>query len=134
VKRFRPPSRRLSRLPRNAAFIALAFLALVVKVAVPTGFMVASPGSGAGFPLVICTGHGPMVAHHGEDKGDSKAKSDAPCAFAGQSVAATTAIAAPIGAVVYWRAVTPRLSAVLSSPGRGLAAPPPPSHAPPIIL
>ncbi|HEX4179213.1 MAG TPA: hypothetical protein VHY32_00330 [Caulobacteraceae bacterium] len=127
-------SRTLSRLPRNAAFLALALLALVVKVAVPTGFMVAAPGSGAGFPLVICTGHGPVVTHRADDKGENKAKPDAPCAFAGQSIALQTALAAPIGGAVYWRVIAPDHRGVGLAPGRGLAAPPPPSQAPPIIL
>ena len=127
-------ARILSRLPRNAAFLALALLALAVKVAVPSGFMVAAPDSGASFPLVICTGHGPVLAHHAGDKGDSKAKSDAPCAFAGQSAAAEIALAAPIGGAVYGRAVAPVLSRGTLTPGRGLAAPPPPSQAPPVTL
>ncbi len=126
--------RILSRLPRNAAFLALALLALVVKVAVPAGFMVAAPGTGAGFPLVICTGHGPVLAHPAGDKGDSKAKPDAPCAFSGQSAAAGTAPAKPIGGQVYWLAVAPIRDRIALTPGRGLAAPPPPSQAPPVTL
>lgn len=127
-------ARILSRLPRNAAFLALALLALAVKVAVPAGFMVAAPGAGVGFPLVICTGHGPVLAHPAGEKGDSKAKPDAPCAFAGQSAAAETAVAAPVGGPVYWLAVAPNQIRTTPTPGRGLAAPPPPSQAPPVTL
>lgn len=127
-------SRSRHPLALRAAFLTLALLALVVKVAVPAGFMVAAPGSGAGFPLVICTGHGPMTVHPGGEKGGEKVHSDAPCAFAGHAVSAAPPIGAPIGGSLAYAAVEADPAGVRLAPGLGLAAPPPPSQAPPAVL
>jgi len=60
--------------------VALSVLAIALKVLTPSGFMLADQGSG--FPLVICTGQGPMVlADHGELEGPSKSPPNPPCAF-----------------------------------------------------
>jgi hypothetical protein len=128
------PTRSRPPLVLRAAFLTLAMLALVVKVAVPTGFMVASPGSGAGFPLVICTGHGPMIAHPNGEKGGEKARSDAPCAFAGHAVSAAPPISAPLPGSFFFANVLASPAGVRLAPGRGLAAPPPPSQGPPTLL
>ena len=124
----------------RAAFLTLAFLALVMKVAVPSGFMIAAPGSGAGFPLVICTGHGEILKTLPDGKGgrskggESKSKSDAPCAFAGHAAPPTPAVGPEIAVATFAHAIqliTIRFDLV---PGRGLAAPPPPSQGPPTLL
>ena len=119
----------------RAAFLTLAFLALVVKVAVPNGFMVAAPGSGAGFPLVICTGHGEITKTTPDGKGgESKGKSDAPCAFAGHAAPPTPAVGPEIAVAGFVHAAAPPAIRFDLVPGRGLAAPPPPSQGPPTLL
>ena len=114
-------------------FIALAALALAVQFLVPQGYMVsrdrASPG------LVICTGHGPLqLPDRPRTPGKAPKSSDAPCAFAAHGIATPPP---QIASLVIWsfeyvdRPVTPRFDL---APGRGLAAPPPQSHAPPAVL
>jgi hypothetical protein len=119
----------------RAAFLTLAFLALLVKVAVPTGFMVAAAGSGPGFPLVICTGHGEITKTTPDGKGgESKGKSDAPCAFAGHAAPPTPSAGPEIAAASFAHAAPPPVICFDLVPGRGLAAPPPPSQGPPTLL
>lgn len=105
----------------------LAALALAVQLAVPQGFM---PARANGAPtLVICTGHGPLVAMPDQAPGKT---SDTPCTFAAH-VAAPVAVAIPIRApylVAYAKVVSPGVFA--TEPDSGLAAPPPPSQAPPL--
>jgi hypothetical protein len=119
------------------AFLTLAVLALVMKVAAPPGFMFAAEDRGAhgapAFALVICTGHGPLDL--GKDKGgQSKQRADAPCAFAGHAAPPTPAFGAAIPLADFAGYAAP--VAVLADliPGRGLAAPPPPSQGPPLFL
>jgi hypothetical protein len=115
--------------------LALALLAVLVAVLVPPGYMTAA---GAGGPsLVICTGHGPLTLAPGDQKGSHKAPKARPnslCAFTGHGVAVTDG-SAPVVAVRF-RAVAPAIQRILAdlTPGRGLAAPPPPSQAPPAYL
>jgi hypothetical protein len=113
----------------------LVVAALMVRLAVPAGWMPRASGAG----LMLCSGqsvapppaHAGMAGmHHAPD--DEEAPQ--PCAFS----AVYAATIAP--ADIPW--VTPVLAieSVLSvrrpgtAPGRGLAAPPPPSHAPPHTL
>ena len=78
--------RHLLRHHRHLAGLVLA-LALLLKVVVPSGFMVSSTtGSVA---IVICDGHGPMTAsatmadmHHRGEKQNHQG-GDSPCAFSG---------------------------------------------------
>jgi hypothetical protein len=115
----------------RGVFLTLVVLALAMKVIVPPGFMLASD---AGAPrIAVCTGHGAMAMN---DPSGSKAPahktSDTPCAFAGSvtppAPALVATIAEPLAIVVELLAgQTPDDLA----PGRGLAAPPPQSHAPP---
>ena len=114
-------------------FLALAFIALAIKVLVPPGFMVANQGAGA-LPLVICTGHGPLTLDLSKDKAPGgKASHDAPCAFAGHGAAPTPTSFAPVSAPFAIATSAPTLLAVDVAPGRGLAAPPPPSRGPPVL-
>ena len=111
--------------------LTLVVFALAIKVLVPPGFMVASDTSA--FPLVICTGHGPLVlGGHGDQKGPSHKTSDAPCPFAGSSTPPTPTVTATVAEPLE----TPVEQVVGATsadqtPGRGLAAPPPQSRAPP---
>lgn len=116
--------------------LALVALALVVKVLVPPGFMVAA-NNGGGQALVICTGHGALqLTVHATDpsKPPPQKKSDAPCAFSGSATPPSPSLVAAI-AEPYAHAALPIVAVRPSyvAPGRGLAAPPPPSQAPPIF-
>ncbi|MEI6441362.1 MAG: hypothetical protein WCO83_14285 [Alphaproteobacteria bacterium] len=113
--------------------LALSVLAIALKSLTPSGFMLADQGSG--FPLVICTGQGPLViADHGDQKAPAHKTSETPCAFAGLG---TPLAPEPMGQIA---AISPiELHAILQTPWidhrpeRRLAAPPPQSHAPPAL-
>ena len=114
------------------AFYALALLALLFKVYVPTGFMVGDGGT-----VVICTGMGPMKmadTYREAPAAPDKHKTDHACPFAGN---AAPPLAPLIGAaLVAPTALETRTDTVALNvaPGRGLAAPPPPSTGPPLLL
>jgi len=117
----------------RSVFLTLALLALVLKVLVPQGFMVSNKGEG--FPLVICTGHGVQTvaaANHDGSKAPLQKKSDVPCAFAGGVTPPAPSHLAVLSEP--YAAQADRIGAVRLRdliPGRGLAAPPPPSQGPP---
>ena len=114
-------------------FIVLAALALLMQLLVPQGFMVRADAADPG--LVICTGHGAfVVADRRHPVKAPKPGGDAPCGFAAHGatapqppvvVATLSFVAAPQAALLRLRDL---------APGRGLAAPPPPSHGPPAFL
>jgi hypothetical protein len=114
----------------------LAIVALLINVLAPPGFMIAPARHGA--TIVICTGHGPMTVAGPDSspshKGD-KTRHDGACAFAGHGVGATPpslALARPVA----FEPARADLSATRRDllPGRGLAAPPPPAQAPPLLI
>jgi hypothetical protein len=121
-------SRRTSGLERLS--VALAALALLVQVLVPQGFMVDTGGDHRG--LVICTSHGPLVLGGKQHPAKSPQK-DAPCAFAAHGAAASPPLPAIVAAQGLAETEPPALSEPDLIPGRGLAAPPPPSRGPPLI-
>ena len=111
---------------------ALAMLALVLQICVPNGFMVSRE---AGVPaLVVCTGHGALVTL--PDNRGAPAKAPAGdhgvCAFAGHGAGPLNApVAVPVATAIAF-AVAPTNTTADPAPGRGLAAPPPPSQGPPL--
>ena len=112
----------------------LSLLALLAIVLVPPGYMVGQSAGQGGPELVICSGHGPLALHTdaaGHPVKPSKAGADTPCAFAGHGVASSVApVAAPMPRTAWFLVpVIGRLGEL--TPGRGLAAPPPPAQAPP---
>jgi hypothetical protein len=117
-------------------FLTLAVLALALKVLIPPGFM---PGPAHGAPLVLCTGHGPVAIDPADLAGKkspaNKPAPNAPCAFAGHGAAAPVPDLTPVGVAVL--APEPLAAASLPkdglTPGRGLAAPPPPPRGPPSL-
>ena len=109
-------------------FLILALMALLIKVIVPPGFMVGGNQTGA---LQICTGHESAPA--GDDGSPDKTnKHEAPCAFAGHALGFSPPVfdgASFVQPLSYALILTGLAMDLL--PGRGLAAPPPPAHAPP---
>lgn len=135
------PARQNNGLARVA--LVLVALAIAMRVLVPAGFM---PGRAGESAIVLCTASGQQTIHldaNGArvdedrvpvDKRSGKALSDHPCSFAGATHA--LAGAAPIG-------TSPRIAPIANAalrppftlaPGRGLAAPPPPSTGPPLYV
>ena len=117
------------------ALFALALMAVLLRVAVPPGFMVGEARADGGLPLVVCTGHG-LDTLGGLDRKTpaDKPKPDAPCAFAGIA-AFSPAPAAVMVPVVFRTAQTaPAVARADQIPGRGLAAPPPPPIGPPRLI
>ncbi len=122
------PLRRL-----RLGLAVLALLAVGLKVLTPPGFMIAQ--NGESFPLVICTGHGPLDLSGKADPIHGKTSpNDAPCAFSGHAATAPPAlfVVSAASALVYLAPVRDRRADLY--PGRGLAAPPPPSQGPPASL
>ena len=122
---------------RGGAWLFLVALALFVRLAVPNGYML-SPQS-KGFALVICTGHGPYMQgmHDAGGKmpaGPSKHADDHVCPFAGGLVLTPPDLSTITTSAVEWAWAEAPLLHEDIAPGRGLAAPPPPSHAPPAFL
>jgi len=126
-------ARRSGRLTGLGALLAL--LALAINVAAPPGFMVARRGAGAA--IVICTGHGPATLPAGGDNSDhkgGKAGHDSVCAFAGHGLASTPPPVATVTRQAFAAAVASAATIADLAPGRGLAAPPPPSRGPPDLM
>jgi hypothetical protein len=121
---------RTTRVWRGSGLL-LVLLALAVRLATPEGWMLAA-GDGHGGPrMVICTGHmdgGAGMPGH-PDKSD---RSDHTCVFAGAHVgAAPPMLAASFVATPIIVALKGPDRLADQRPGRGLAAPPPPSQGPP---
>lgn len=113
-------------------WLALAMLAVSVRVLIPAGFM-ASQDAQLPYALVICTGQGAIsVQAHDHDGHQAPESHHAPCAFAGLGAApppplltqSVVLVALDPAPVLAWTQSDLR-------PGRGLAAPPPPATGPP---
>ncbi len=117
------------------AVLVLALLAALLRAAVPVGFM---PTAKDGvFEVVICSSDG-SVAHASMDL-DGEAPPPAStagdhCVFAMASAAAAPSATVSIAAPVAIDRSAPSHPMPDLAPGRGLAAPPPPSHAPPVLI
>lgn len=117
----------------RGVLLALAVMALVMRVAIPQGFMLASPDAASGPQLVICTGHGPLKA--GPVAPADKSRPDTPCVFAGHGAGAAPPTAPQAEALAFLSPAEPQRPIPGDAlPGRGLAAPPPPSLAPPLTV
>jgi hypothetical protein len=119
---------------RRGLFLALAALALLLRVAIPAGYMVDSGAPGASPGLVICTGHGPLrLAPEKDGKAPAHRSADGVCAFAGHGLAAAPPLAAPVPALFAPPPADPAPARTAVRPGQGLAAPPPPPTGPPSV-
>jgi hypothetical protein len=111
----------------------LVLVALVCRLAAPDGWMLAAGDGGA--KLVICTGHMPAApaGHpdgHGGTGGDGHG--DHPCVYAGAHAPPAPSLVAAALAPTAARLDADSPSPLTDRrPGRGLAAPPPPSQGPP---
>jgi hypothetical protein len=122
----------------RAGGMLLLALALAVRLAAPSGWMLA-PGDGQAPPhLVICTGHGPLdlaVLDHGKPGHPADRSGDHPCVFAGHPTPTPPSpLAALLPAVSFTIVAAPAVRLADQRPGRGLAAPPPPAVGPPTSL
>jgi hypothetical protein len=113
--------------------LAFALLALAIRVVAPPGTMFGERADGRGVTIVLCTGHGPVTIDDPyapkNDKTDNKSQS--PCAFsAGAAPPVPESASLPAYTLVAF-AAAPIRAALDLVPGRGLAAPPPPSIGPP---
>jgi hypothetical protein len=125
---------RFSSFARQA-LAAFALLALALKVLAPPGYMLAA-GALGGVKVVLCTADGAVeMTLGGEEPHENKAKAEHPCVFAVSAAPFTPTpgvwIRAPAAPFALARAPT---KARDLAPGRGLAAPPPPATAPPILI
>lgn len=90
---FRSP---IAKQLKRDVLLALAMLAVTLKILVPAGFMPdVQPHNGLPFALVLCTGEGAKVVRPGEALGqrqgenhDGKSVHDAPCPFAAHAAGA----------------------------------------------
>jgi len=138
---------RSDRWVREFGLVAL-LLALAMRLLVPTGFMW-DPAAGGAARLVPCSGMAPMpstpVAHDmhgmamagpshekGHEGGDA---SNRECAFSalGGALDLADPFVAPATPLLAATAL-PSLIVRAITPGRGLAAPPPPSRGPPATV
>ncbi|MBL8544293.1 MAG: hypothetical protein JNJ63_10855 [Hyphomonadaceae bacterium] len=118
----------------------LALVAISVRALVPAGYMLAPSAQAGGMAVTICTAQGavdvvldPAGGEH-KQKNDSQQRSaDAPCVFAGAAPLAAPDAAIALAAPALPSAPVDYVFAALA-PGRGLAAPPPPSTGPPILI
>jgi len=114
--------------------VGLALLALLLQGLTPPGFMVAREDGRA--TIAICTGHGAatsIIDLTGHPAKPAQAKPDAPCAFAGHGIVTATPIAALLASPIAAPSAPPAAPRFDLAPGRGLAAPPPPSQGPPTL-
>jgi hypothetical protein len=114
----------------------IALLALIANLVSPAGYMIARQGDSLG--LAICTGHGALILdtaradHASHNKG--AAHHEDRCPFAGHGLASGPPPLMRLAAVQrVSRPWTPSPLPADLAPGRGLAAPPPPSQAPPTL-
>ena len=114
----------------------LAIVALTLSVLAPPGYMVARQAGGVA--VVICTGHGPVtltVQKGPADQRPGKARQNSVCAFASHGMASAPPVLAMQDAASFAHAAAFAIAGRHDLlPGRGLAAPPPPSQGPPILL
>lgn len=124
---------------------ALAALAVLLRVLVPQGYMIAAPTADRPAPaIVICTGQGMLtlpadsshgLGHETPDKGPQRDAGDHTCAFAGAAAPLIAADLPGLSAPAEYASEAAALAVARQQrPGLGLAAPPPPTTGPPTII
>jgi hypothetical protein len=104
-------------------------LALTVQILIPQGFMAARQGDRPA--IVICTGHGPVLGRGDLGGHPAKAKPEMACGFAGHGLGLAASPPLMLAEAMAWSPPVLTASSADLAPGRGLAAPPPPSQGPP---
>ncbi len=119
-----------------------ALLLLATSLLMPRGFMPARDAHGV-IRVMLCTGTGPVSMtmvipfdkDHQDHDGHKDGQPDKTCAFASNAAPLAAAdnvrLPAPIAEFDLHRNGAPLVGL---APGRGMAAPPPPSQAPPVAL
>lgn len=135
----------LRRAGRFWVMRALVMLAFAAGALVPAGFMPARAADGT-IVVVLCSSTGPVGIAQPEDvarptvaitipsKKPAPGSADpSPCAYAAHAAPAALPERLPVAVAdtVAPAPVAP-LALVALRPGRGMSAPPPPSHAPPV--
>ncbi len=111
----------------------MATMALVLLIATPSGFMMSAKASGP-MPLVICTGESHAALPDPAGKAPADRSHASACIYAGHGVALNSPpllVQTPVERIAIVR-TTARLSADRAT--LPLAAPPPPSQAPPAFI
>ncbi len=125
--------------PSMRSFLAvLLFAALAVRAIIPAGWM---PSSERAFAITVCTGIDTKTIWldrqgktHKQDPAHDKGANHAPCAFAGMAMASDVPVPVAFELLAPSVTVIPRLTSANVTVGQGLAAPPPPSTGPPILI
>ena len=137
----RPVTQRaISRSRHRGAIQLFAILLLAVSLLLPRGYMPVRTADGL-LRITLCTGYGPaetVIAIPMDDSGDDDQTDDRQgqsCAFAGNSAPFNMADESHAASPMVWTTDRPDGPKIVgSTPGRGMAAPPPPSQAPPLAL
>ncbi|MDP2213747.1 DUF2946 family protein [Phenylobacterium sp.] len=133
----KPSFARSASLP-HSILMMLAVVAIGLKILIPPGYMAApAKADGPAFTLMLCTPQG-MIEMAASDLPGAPSPSEdegarhSPCVFAGHAAASVTPDLPTILPIVFETAAL-RLAAAPGhvTPGRGLAAPPPPARGPP---
>jgi len=115
-----------------SGWFAIALVAILVRAFVPSGYM-ASAERGPGF--VICSGQTTTADAQKDGDPFHHAKVNAEsCPFAVLQLALESQGAPRVDAPVFLASAPVGIATPYLSPGRGLAAPPPPSTGPPARL
>ena len=114
-------------------WLVLLVVALIVRSAAPAGWMPVVSASG-GIEITVCNGDAPLVLakdgslHKQVPKGEAH-----DCAFAGMGVASAPPPQVAIDLPIRTANTAPIVERLAITPGRGLAAPPPPATGPPAL-
>ena len=125
--------------PLAPLFTLLAVFALLARIAVPTGWMPAQDDDGI-VRITLCTGYGLQQAwidsegtlHRGDPADGDGSDSQQHCPFTASALPFALGNAPPLPIVPLALEAMPTIPSVATTPGRGLAAPPPPQTGPPL--
>ena len=122
--------------------MAMAMLAVVIRILIPPGFMVAPSMETGGSRIVICSPQGAVEVlidasghrvktptDHDNSKGGAH-----PCAFASVAIATLASDQASDSTATVYADRALGNPTPTQRPGLGLAAPPPPKTGPPILI
>jgi hypothetical protein len=115
----------------------LAILAILLRAAIPGGFMLSTAKAGSMPDIVICTAHGLATIPGDADPAstdDGAKQQDATCAFTATAAVTIAPVLFEVAAPTYADTVLLHRAVADQRPGRGLAAPPPPAQGPPSLI